>query len=176
MSRWSLRVGVPLLAALGLVACGSDSEPTSVEPGGQSPVEVTSAAASPTPEGDPMTVEAAQAAAEHELDAYAAGDWAGAWDLWTAAGQAAISREEYVRLHTECGTLTGIMFEITNARLEGDDQAVVTWERLIATGAAIMIYEDGVWRYQPEDDDMADYAKGVDQILEERRADGSCEG
>lgn len=176
MSPYPLRSGVLVLAVAGLVMAGcSDSPDSAPEAAGLPSAVATSAEPSPVPEGEPRTVEAARAAAEREFSAYAAGDWAGAWDLWTAAGQTAISREEYVRLHTECGTLTGPLFEITNARLEGDDRAIVTFERVIAAGTAVMLYEDGAWRYQPDDDAMADYAKGVDQALADRRAEGGCD-
>lgn len=160
-------------AALLLVAaCGTDSEaPPASQPGTSNDVPVTTA-----PAAEPKTVEAAKAAAQKEFDLFAAGDWGGTWDLWTSAGKAAISRDEYIRLHTECQTISGVTFEITNVRLEGADKATVTYKRLIAAGTGTMVYEDGAWRWQPQPDDMKDYAKGVDAVLKERRAAGSCKG
>ncbi|OKI49892.1 hypothetical protein [Micromonospora sp. CB01531] len=112
---------------------------------------------------------------QKEFDAYAAGDWKGAWDLWTKEGKTAITRDEYARLHTECKTITGLTFEITNARLEGEDKAVVNFKRSIVAGMSEIRYEDGQWRYQPDADSMADYAKGVDKVIAEGRASGRCE-
>lgn len=159
-------LGLALLAA----GCGNGdtTEPTTPAAPGAASVE----AAKPQ---EPKTVEAAKALAQKEYDTYAAGDWKGAWDLWTKEGKDAISRDEYARLHTECKTITGVTFEITGARLEGEDKAIVNYKRMIAAGMSEIRYEDGQWRYQPDAESMADYAKGVDKVLAERRAAGSCE-
>ncbi|RZU77616.1 hypothetical protein EV384_6347 [Micromonospora kangleipakensis] len=163
-------LGVTLLAA----ACGTEGTPDQAGPAATGSAAAVAASPAAAPK-EPVTVEAAKTAAQKEFDAYAAGDWKGAWDLWTAEGKAAISRDEYARLHTECKTITGLTFEITGTRLEGEGKAVVTWKRSIVAGTADMRYEDGQWRYQPDADSMADYAKGVDKVLAERRAAGSCE-
>jgi len=107
----------------------------------------------------------ARQTAQAELDAYAAGDWQGAWDLWTKAGKAAISRNDYQRLHTECETVTGIPFEVKTVRLEGPDRAVFTGERASFQFTYELHFEDGHWRYQPEAKSLADYAKGVDALI-----------
>lgn len=59
--------------------------------------------------------------------------------------------------------------------MEGEDKAVVNYKRLIAAGMAEIHYQDGQWRYQPDADSMADYAKGVDKVVAEGRASGRCE-
>lgn len=156
-----------------LVAGACTSATGSSAPAGTPTVAATEPAPAPSPT-EPQTAEAAKAAAERELNAYAAGDWRGAWDLWTAKGKAAISRDQYHGLHTACQTITGTLFEVTAARLESPTRAVVTYTRLIVAGTADMQYEDGAWRYQPDAEAMADYAKGVDKILAKRRADGAC--
>jgi hypothetical protein len=164
---------VALTALFAITACSGDAD---TDRGGNSAVGATSsvAAASPTSAGQPQTIEAARAAAQAELDAYAAGDWKGAWDLWTKTGKAAISRDDYARLHVTCKTQTGITFEITTMRLESPSVAVVNWKRLIVVGSHEMHYEDGQWRFQPDAAAMADYAKGIDKIIADRKADGNC--
>ncbi|MBQ1028854.1 hypothetical protein ACIP95_07435 [Micromonospora parva] len=159
-------VGVALLAA----ACGTETKPE------QTTASASSAAVAETkPAAEPKTVDAAKALAQREFDTYAAGDWKGAWDLWTSEGKAAISRDEYARLHTECKTITGLTFEITTSRLEGADTAIVNYKRSIAAGSSEVRYVDGQWRYQPDAESMADYAKGVDKVIAEGRASGRCE-
>ncbi|NJC69133.1 hypothetical protein HC031_05285 [Planosporangium thailandense] len=165
----AVAAGTAVSIAFALGACGGKASDTPAATATRS-----TAAASPTPSAEPKTVDAAKAAAQREFDLYAAGDWAGAWDLWTKAGKAAFSRSDYSRLHTECKTLTGLTFEITNARLENDTTAVVAYKRSIAAGTANMMYEDGGWRYQPDASSMADYAKGVDKLIADSKQEGRC--
>ncbi|WP_433305996.1 hypothetical protein ACQP2F_19590 [Actinoplanes sp. CA-030573] len=35
-------------------------------------------------------------------------------------------------------------------------------------------YEDGEWRFQPSDDEMADYRIGLDELVEKRTRQGRC--
>jgi hypothetical protein len=116
---------------------------------------------------DDRSADAATRAANAELTAYAAGDWRGAWDLWTAAGKQAISRTDYQRYHTECQTITGIPFQIKTLRLEGDSEAVLVVERQGVQFSYSFFYEDHAWRFQPDTDAMASYAKGVDKLIAE---------
>lgn len=167
--RKVLTIAAVTFAALTL-ATGCSDKPQPAD----SPPPATTSAASPTPAAEPRTADAARAAAQREFDAYAAGDWAGAWDLWTAAGKQAMPRADYVRLHTECKTLTGLTFEITGARLEGESKAIVTWKRSIAAGTATMVYEGGAWRYQPDPEAMAGYAKGIDKLIADKKAADEC--
>jgi hypothetical protein len=163
---------VALVAFAALAACST----ADVDGGDKPPAGATSTVVppSPTKAGQPQTVEAAKAAAQAEFDAYAAGDWKGAWDLWTKAGKAAIARDDYARLHVTCKTQTGLTFEITTARLESPTVAVVNWKRLIVAGSHEMHYEDGQWRFQPDAAAMADYAKGVEKMISDRKADDNC--
>lgn len=156
---------LPALLAVGLALTGCTSNAAGDPPAIAPP---------PAPVAEPKTVEAAKAAAQREFDYYAAGDWGGTWDLWTKAGKAAFSREDYIRLHTTCKTITGPTFEITGARLEGDSKAVVNYKRLTFADTGTMVYEGAAWRWQPQPEDMKDYATGVDAMLKKRRAEGSC--
>ncbi|MFI7075417.1 hypothetical protein [Micromonospora sediminicola] len=171
-----MRKTIIAVGALGLAlltaGCGNEdtTEPTTPAAPGAASTE----AKADKPQ-EPKTVEAAKALAQKEYDTYAAGDWKGAWDLWTNEGKAAITRDEYARLHTECKTITGLTFEITGARLEGEDTAVVNFKRSIAAGMSEIRYEDGQWRYQPDAESMADYAKGVDKVIAEGQASGRCQ-
>lgn len=164
--------------ALAVLAAGCSSGDDAQEPSGADTVATSGGTAAGAPAAtaaaEPKTVEAAKVAAQAEFDAYAAGDWAGAWDLYNAAGQAAISRADYVRLHTECKVITGPAFVIKSARLEGTDKAVVNVSRLNVLFSYTMTYEGGHWRYQPDDDAMRDYARGVDATIASEKADGTC--
>ncbi|WP_328414493.1 hypothetical protein OG470_20300 [Micromonospora sp. NBC_00389] len=159
-------IGVALLAT----AFGTETKPEQAKPAASGAAAAETKAAT-----EPKTVDAAKALAQREFDTYASGDWKGAWDLWTSVGKAAISRDEYARLNAECKTITGLTFEITTARLEGEDTAIVNYKRSIVAGTSEIRYVDGQWRYQPDAESMADYAKGVDKVIAEGRASGRCE-
>ena len=162
-----------LLAAAFTAGCDSGSEAA------QNPLSATdvatTTAVSTTPLAEPQTVEAAKALAERQVEAFAAGDYAGTWDMWSAAGKAAISREEYTRIFTECREVAGgVPITVKTARLENPTTAVVTIDRLGFGATYTVLYEDGAWRWQPSADSMADFAKGADVIIAERRSRGSC--
>lgn len=122
----------------------------------------------------PKTVEAARAVATEEAAAASSGDWAGAWGLWSAAGKKAISRADYVRLHTECKTITGVPLTVDNVRLEGDTAAVVRISWMGFAFSYTEVYESGQWRWQSNPDDTADYALGVKALIVKKKAAGSC--
>ena len=159
-----------LASALLAAACSSPADDTPTA------TETAAAPAVTTPAAQPQTVDAAKAAAQAEFDAYAAGDWQGTWDLWTAEGKAVISRNDYAKYHDTCKTITGLPFEITNARLEGTDTAIVTYKRATFSGKGEMRYEDGAWRWQPDAEDMAGYREGVDKMIADAKAEGGCTG
>lgn len=162
-----------LLAALALTACseGENPAPGAVPTGvlGATTPVVT------TPPGEPQTVEGARALAELRVKVFGASDYAGVWDMWTASAQSAFSRADYVRYYTECKDLAaGAPVTVTNVRLENPTTAVVTIDRLGFGATYSVVYEAGKWRWQPSADQMADYAKGVDVMIAEKRARGGC--
>lgn len=88
-----MRKTVIAIGALGLAlfaaGCGNGGTTES-----NTPAVTGAASADADKPQEPKTAEAAKTLAQKEFDTYAAGDWKGAWDLWTAEGKAAISRDE----------------------------------------------------------------------------------
>lgn len=124
-------------------------------------------------ESEPRTVEAARSVVELSFDRYMGGDYAGAWDLYSAEGKAAISRSEYVRLLTACPP-TKLPYEIVSARLESEDRAVVVVKLLGVAQSYESRYEDAAWRLQPRKEGLAEFALGVDAAVAKRKARGGC--
>jgi hypothetical protein len=52
--------------------------------------------------------------------------------------------------------------------------ATVRVERASFLFAYTLRYIDGRWYFQPDAEDRADYALGLDQLLRKRHAEGSC--
>lgn len=164
-----------LLAVLAVVTgCGGDGEPeplTTVS-GAQGGTETPTTVTSPS---EPQTVEAAKALAQAQVDAFAAGDYAGTWDMWSAEGKAAISREDYVRFNTECPSpIEGVAIDVTSARLENPTTSVVIIKTVGVTASYNVVYQDGKWRWQPNPDGMAKFATGVDAMVANGRSNGQC--
>src|ERR1700712_712417 len=86
------RLGALALAGVAILsfsaACTDDSA--------KAPAGNAAAAAARGPE--PKTIDGAKEAAQTVFDRFAGGDFAGAWDMYTAAGKKAISQADYVKL------------------------------------------------------------------------------
>jgi hypothetical protein len=128
------------------------------------------------PSNDPRTVAAAKAAVE-AVDRQLSGDYAGAWELYTAAGKAAISKDDFVRLQTACPPKDkGQQARALEGRLEDPNTAVIRLQVAGSTAARTMHNEGGQWLIQPSDSAMADFKLGVDQAIAKERAAGNCPG
>ena len=95
--------------------------------GDDAPAGNAAAAAAAGPE--PKTIEGARNAAQTVFDRFSGGDFAGAWDMYTAKGKQAISKADYVKLNEACSR-KGLAISLTSARMEGPDRAVVIAKQL----------------------------------------------
>jgi hypothetical protein len=131
------------------------------------------AAAAAGPE--PKTVEGAKAAAQTVFDRFSGGDFAGAWDMYTAAGKAAISQADYVKLNEACSR-KGLAIQLTSARMDGTDKAVVIAKQLVATQSYTMVYENNAWKLQPAPEGLALYKLGAVKAIAAQKKAGTCAG
>lgn len=140
-------------------------------------VAVLAAACGPAtntpPAGEAKTETAARAAAQVVADRFASGDWAGAWDMFGTASQKVITRAGYVKIHTDCHFAVGVPFTIKALRAEGDGY-VVQYDRAGAILSYPLLFEQGHWRLQLTESDLALYAQGPDKVIAARKAEGSC--
>src|SRR3954452_12465073 len=130
---------VALIAAAALsfsTACTGDSD---------APAGNSAAAAAGGPE--PKTIEGAKIAAQTVFDRFSGGDFAGAWEMYSTAGQKAITKADYVKLNTACSR-KGLAIQLSTARMEGTDRAVVIAKQLAAAQSYTMVYESTAWRLQ----------------------------
>lgn len=149
-------------AALTLVsACTGDDKPAG-----------TAAAAAPAgPE--PRTIDGARTAAQTVFDRFAGGDFAGAWDMYTAAGKAAISKADYVKLNEACSR-KGLAITLSSARLDGPDTAIVIAKQLVATQSYTMKYENDAWKLEPAKEGLALYKLGAAKAIAAQKKAGTC--
>ena len=160
------RLGALALAAAATLtfsaACTGDEE---------APAGNAAAAAGGGPE--PKTVEGARAAAQTVFDRFSGGDFAGAWDMYTAAGKQAISKDDYVKLNEACSR-KGLAIQLTSARMEGPDRAVVIAKQLLAAQSYTMVYENDAWKLEPAKEGLALYAKGAVRAIAAQKKAGTC--
>jgi hypothetical protein len=164
------RATVATLAALAVLATGCSTHPQRRQP----QAEPVPASTKPASSNDPRTVAAAKAAVE-AVDRQLSGDYAGAWELYTAAGKAAISKDDFVRLQTACPPKShGQQARATEGRLEDPNTAVIRIEVAGATAARTVRNEGGHWLIEPSDTALADFKLGVDQAIAKQKAAGTC--
>ena len=124
---------------------------------------------------EPKNVEGARAAAQTVFDRFAGGDFAGAWDMYTAAGKAAISKDDYVKLNQACSR-KGLAIQLTSARMEGADRAVVIAKQLVAAQSYTMVYENNAWKLEPAKEGLALYKMGAAKAIAAQKKAGTCAG
>jgi hypothetical protein len=129
---------------------------------------------------------AARTTAQTEFGLLAGGDYAQAWDLWSAAAQHMITRADFISLNTLCPVGLGVAATVTAALPISSTEVLIQWQRPALsegdqpgstglgsgrTGRIRMIYVGGVWRFEPAD---ADLHGGVQAQLARRRAAHQC--
>jgi hypothetical protein len=155
-------LAVTAAAVLTLVpACSGDDEPAG---------DAAQAAAGGP---EPRTIDGAKNAAQTVFDRFAAGDFAGAWDMYTAAGKQAITKADYVKLNQACSR-KGLAIQLTSARMDGPDRAVVIAKQLVATQSYTMVYEGDAWRLEPAREGLALYKLGAVKAIAAQKKAGTC--
>jgi hypothetical protein len=157
--------------AVALIAAAALSFSTACTKDSDSPAGNAAAAAAGGPE--PKTIEGAKAAAQTVFDRFAGGDFAGAWDMYTAAGKQAISKDDYVKLNQACSR-KGLAIQLTSARMEGTDRAVVIAKQLVAAQSYTMVYENDAWKLEPAKEGLALYKLGAVKAIAAQKKAGTC--
>jgi hypothetical protein len=127
----------------------------------------------PAPPAGPQGAQA-EAVADQEFGLLAAGDWPGAWKLWTDSAKHVLSESAYVRLNTECRPRLGVPYVIWQAQRTGATTVLVRWTRGPARGSNAMLYQQGAWKFAPSAADLAAYQRGVGQLVTTRKAEQAC--
>jgi hypothetical protein len=122
---------------------------------------------------EPKTLEGAKAAAQTVFDRFGGGDFGGAWEMYTTAGKQAISKADYVKLNEACSR-KNLAIQLSSARMEGTDKAVVIAKQLVAAQSYTMVYEQDAWKLEPAKEGLALYAKGATAAIAAQKKAGTC--
>ena len=161
------------LGALALIAAAALSFTAGCSGDEEDPAGNAAAAAAGGPE--PKTVEGARAAAQAVFDRFSGGDFAGAWEMYTAKGKQAISKADYVKLNEACSR-KGLAIQLTSARMEGQDRAIVIAKQLVAAQSYTMVYEANAWKLEPAKEGLALYKQGAAKAIAAQKKAGTCAG
>ncbi|BBZ30376.1 hypothetical protein MMAD_46710 [Mycolicibacterium madagascariense] len=168
-----MKQAVAVLAALvGLVFCSACG--TSHGESGSSVLRAPTAA--PTAlEGDvQVTLGAATAAAQANVDRFTAGDFAGVWEHMTADVRRQIGEADFVAFYRTCKK-PGPAIDVTGVSLDSDTRATVSMQSHGVERFRFMEYQDGAWLMKPTDDFASHLGQPVAQIVAEERAAGLCD-
>ena len=159
------------LAALAAVAAAVISFSAGCSDDADADAGKAAAAAASGPQ--PKTLDAAKIAAQTMFDRFSGGDFAGAWEMYTAKGKQAISKEDYVKLNEACSR-KGLAITLTSARMEGTDRAVVIAKQLVAAQSYTMVYENNAWKLEPAAEGLALYKQGAARAIAAQKKAGTC--
>jgi hypothetical protein len=116
----------------------------------------------------------AEAVADQEFGLLAAGDWPGAWKLWTDSAKRVLGESAYAALNTECQPRLGVPYVIWQAQRTNATTVLVRWTRGPARGSNAMLYQQGAWKFAPSAADLAAYQRGVGQLGGTLKAEHAC--
>ncbi|GAB2616939.1 hypothetical protein Aab01nite_30010 [Paractinoplanes abujensis] len=159
------------LGALALIATATLAVSSACTGDDEAPAGNPAQAAAGGPEA--KNIEGAKQAAQTVFDRFAGGDFAGAWDMYTAAGKQAISKDDYVKLNQACSR-KGLAIQLTSARMEGADRAVVIAKQLVAAQSYTMVYEGDAWKLEPAKEGLALYKQGAAKAIAAQKKAGTC--
>jgi hypothetical protein len=154
---------IAVAAVTGAAGCSDDESPA--------PAGNAAAAAAAGPES--KTLDGAKAAAQTVFDRFSGGDFAGVWEMHTAKAKQTITKADYVKLNETCSR-KGVAIQLTSARLEGTDKAVVIARKLLAAQSYTMVYEETGWRLEPAKEGLALYALGATKAIAAQKKAKTC--
>ena len=128
------------------------------------PTSTPAISTSPTPQGQPKTLEAATAAAQEKTDRFASGDFAGEWMMFPEWFRNSVSQADYVTYSKACSK-NGIPITVTGVRMEDTDTAIVRLDVMGFKDSRTMVYEDGQWVQEPADKIVKNIGKPVQQWI-----------
>ena len=160
-----------VLSAIACSSCGIADRASNSTVGQASPV-----AASTTASGRdvPVTLSAATAAAQANVDRFSSGDFAGVWERMSREVRDGITHEDFVTFYETCKK-AGPKIGVDGVRLDAaDGEAIVRMEVGGTEQSRIMIFENGNWVMKPTQGFAAHLGEPVEQIVGEEKSAGLC--
>jgi len=169
--RWT--AGAVLGAAVLVLAAGCDSTP-------EAPADAT---AGPTAAGQPgpptrtpvnVNVAEALAVSTKEFNLLTAGDWAGAWQLWTESAKKQVTRADFVAVNRACPAALRRAYKLQDVQPVNPQLIDLTYRRGDAVHHGALRAVGGRWEFEPDAGTLVEYANGVAAAIAQRKAERQC--
>jgi hypothetical protein len=165
--RWT--AGALTGAAVLVLAAGCDS--TSGQPAaapapgdaGRRP------AASPTRTPVNVNVGAALEVSAKEFQLLTAGDWAGAWALWTSSAQRQVPRDAFIAVNRACPAMLRQVYKLQDVQ-----PIKLTYRRADNVHQGSLQAAGSGWRFEPDAKTLLEYGDGADAAIAKRKAARQC--
>jgi hypothetical protein len=169
--RWT--AGALTGAAVLLFAAGCDSatgpSSTPSSPGGP-----TRPAATPTRTPVNVNVGAALEVSTKEFKLLTAGDWAGAWALWTSSARQQVPRDDFVAVNKACPAMLRQGYKLQDVQPINTELIELTYRRGDNVHHGSLQAAGGGWRFEPDARTLVEYVNGADAAIAKRKAANQC--
>jgi hypothetical protein len=175
--RWTAGVviGVAVLAlATGCGTAADGGGTTTPGPNPQAAGESAPVAGTGTPVPNGPNVQEALDTANQEFKLLVAGDWAGAWALWTDGAKKEVPRKDFEKVNKTCPAQKGVEFQLQDVKPVSMELVELTWRRGETVGHSAIRLTDKKWFYDPGSEMLVEYASGADAAIAKRRSSGGC--
>ncbi|HEU5109624.1 MAG TPA: hypothetical protein VFT95_13865 [Micromonosporaceae bacterium] len=169
--RWTARA---LLGAAVLVAaagCGT-------EPGGSAAPQASPAPppvpAEPTRTPVNVNVGEALEVSDQQFKLLTAGNWAGAWALWTEMAKKSVPRADFLAVNKACPAALRKAYKLQDVRPVNTQLIELTYRRDDNVHRAVLRAAGGGWQFEPDAATLVEYANGVDAAIAKRKAEKQC--
>jgi hypothetical protein len=163
--RWT--AGALTGAAVLVLAAGCDS--ASGPPSAGRPP-----AASPTRTPVNVNVGAALEVSTKEFQLLTAGDWAGAWALWTSSAQQQVPRDAFVAVNRACPAMLRQVYKLQDVQPINTELIELTYRRADNVHHGSLQAAGGGWRFEPDAKTLVEYVNGADAAIAKRKAAKQC--
>lgn len=121
-----------------------------------------------------INVAAALAVSNKEFDLLKRGDWAAAWQLWTATAKKEVPKATFVSANTECPAALKRDYLLQDVQAISQQLVELTFRRgdLVHHGA---LRNDGKgWLFDPGTEILSEYASGAKSTVAKRKTLKQC--
>jgi hypothetical protein len=169
--RWT--AGALLGAVVLVLAAGCDTAPGSSTPS-TTGAPGRPAPASPTRTPVNVNVGAALEVSTKEFDLLSAGNWAGAWALWTESARKQVPRDAFVAVNRACPAALRQAYRLQDVKPINTQLIELTYRRGENVHHGALRAARGGWEFEPDAGTLVEYANGVDAAIAKRKAANQC--
>jgi hypothetical protein len=176
--RWTVGAITGAVVLVLAAGCG-----TAADTGGPTPAPGVSGQPAPqggqpgsTPTKAPLNVNVADAlkTADKEFGLLKAGDWAGAWKLWTDTAKKEVPQKVFVEVNKACPAVLKRDYQLQNVQPINNGLIELTFRRGPDVEHGALRAGKSGWLFEPGSGMLVEYASGAKSSIDKRRAAKQC--